>query len=204
MQWTCRQAPRSCCDSASLPIRPQCARRRSCSRISRRTAARFPSACRSVETRSRSDLPAPCAWPPPTSAGQRRDRLAGQFHDRAGAADLQHGARALFLPAAFDHRRLPLGLGRRRRQWRRLQRRAPRGGAGGGPTALYLRRGRADGTLADAQALPLDARLSCFLDSVAIGDLNGDGRNDVVVGGGYCGGQLLMQAADGSLVQEWC
>lgn len=71
----------------------------------------------------------------------------------------------------------------------------------GGAASLYLRRGLADGRLADIQSLPLDARLSCFLDSVAIGDLNGDGRNDIAVGGAYCGAQLLLQAADGSLAQ---
>lgn len=72
----------------------------------------------------------------------------------------------------------------------------------GGSSSLYLRRGQPDGSLAAVQTLPLDGRLSCFLDSLAIGDLNGDGRNDVAVGGAYCGAQVLLQAADGSLVQD--
>lgn len=70
----------------------------------------------------------------------------------------------------------------------------------GGAASLYLRQGQPDGSLAVIRSLALDPALSCFLDAVAIGDLNGDGRNDVVVGAAYCGAQVLLQGTDGSLV----
>ncbi|MFT3957326.1 MAG: FG-GAP-like repeat-containing protein [Piscinibacter sp.] len=71
--------------------------------------------------------------------------------------------------------------------------------AASGESRLYLRRGRADGSLADPVAVALDAQLTCMPQSVAIGDLNGDGRNDIVAGASYCGAQILYQGADGSL-----
>lgn len=67
---------------------------------------------------------------------------------------------------------------------------------------IQARLGRPDGTLADTVTLPLDAQLACYLDALAIGDLNGDGRNDVVAGGSNCGAQILLQAADGALVPD--
>lgn len=64
---------------------------------------------------------------------------------------------------------------------------------------LYLRAGRAGGSLAEPVEIALDAQISCYLESVAIGDLNGDGRDDVVAGAPYCGAQVLYQGADGRL-----
>lgn len=68
-----------------------------------------------------------------------------------------------------------------------------------GEARLYLRSGRTDGSLAEPVAIALDAQLTCILESVAIGDLNGDGRNDVVAGAPYCGAQVLYQGTDGRL-----
>ena len=66
--------------------------------------------------------------------------------------------------------------------------------------ALYVRSGNADGTLAEPVRVDIGSQLSCSLDSIVIGDVNGDGRPDVVVGGNYCGAQVLHQTASGTLV----
>lgn len=65
---------------------------------------------------------------------------------------------------------------------------------------LFVLAGRADGTLSPPMRIGTGSLLGCWLTSVAIGDVDGDGRNDVVVGGNGCGAQVFHQAADGSLV----
>jgi hypothetical protein len=65
---------------------------------------------------------------------------------------------------------------------------------------LFVLTGNADGTLAPAVKVDIGTQLTCSITSIAIGDVNGDGRPDVVVGGNFCGMQVLHQAANGSLV----
>ena len=65
---------------------------------------------------------------------------------------------------------------------------------------LLMRAGRPDGTLGDAVRIDTGSSLTCQISSVAMADVNGDGRPDLVVGGGpFCGAQVLHQATDGSL-----
>lgn len=64
---------------------------------------------------------------------------------------------------------------------------------------LYVLKGLPDGTLAPAAKIDTGTR-GCYVGTIAIGDLDGDGRPDVAVGGDYCGVQILHQAADGTLV----
>lgn len=66
--------------------------------------------------------------------------------------------------------------------------------------SLFVRKGRIDGTLGAPERLdvgPMD-RL-CDLNALAIGDLNGDGRPDVIVGSLICGVLVLNQTASGTL-----
>lgn len=65
---------------------------------------------------------------------------------------------------------------------------------------LLLRAGLPDGTLAAETRLDLGALAGCQLGSLAIGDVNDDGRPDVVVGGLNCGTLVLAQTATGTLV----
>lgn len=64
---------------------------------------------------------------------------------------------------------------------------------------MFLRRGMADGSLAPAvEPFPGNV-LACGVASIAMGDINGDGRTDVVIGGGACGIRVLLQNVDGGL-----
>jgi len=64
---------------------------------------------------------------------------------------------------------------------------------------VYVRRGRPDGTLGDPTKVDLAGRLTCTPNSLVLGDFNGDGRTDAVVGGSYCGFLVLRQDASGVL-----
>ena len=64
---------------------------------------------------------------------------------------------------------------------------------------LVVRRQLADGSLAAASSVPLRASTVCNPDSIQIADLNGDGRNDVVVAERSCGIEILLQNAAGGL-----
>jgi hypothetical protein len=63
------------------------------------------------------------------------------------------------------------------------------------PTELYVLYGRTDGSLGTAVKIPLPG--IGFITDIQIGDVNGDGRPDVVLGGGM--GLVLHQTASGSL-----
>jgi hypothetical protein len=67
----------------------------------------------------------------------------------------------------------------------------------GSPLAVMY--GRGDGTLS-APTLIAGGPAGSTFSAIAIGDVNGDGRPDVVVGADYQGMQVFLQAADGSLV----
>lgn len=65
---------------------------------------------------------------------------------------------------------------------------------------LFMRRGLAGGGFAPATE-PIAAPVyPCNLGAIAIGDTNGDGRNDLVLGGS-CGIRVLLQDAGGSFIQ---
>jgi hypothetical protein len=65
---------------------------------------------------------------------------------------------------------------------------------------LFLRRGLADGSFA-APVEPIAApAYPCNLVTMAIGDTNGDGRSDLVMGGN-CGIRVLLQGTDGRFSQ---
>jgi hypothetical protein len=66
---------------------------------------------------------------------------------------------------------------------------------------LYLRRGASGGTLLPSTLL-FDGSLTCDLGDVAIADVDGDGRKDVVVGSERCGAQLLLQDASGAFTVD--
>jgi hypothetical protein len=65
--------------------------------------------------------------------------------------------------------------------------------------ALFLFAGRSDGSLAPAVALAPSTMQTCLPTSVGIGDINGDGRPDVVVGLRQCGVQVFLQSMSGTL-----
>lgn len=62
---------------------------------------------------------------------------------------------------------------------------------------VYLQ--RADGTLAEPLRLPTASHYDCKASSLAVADLDGDGRNDVAVGESGCGVEIFLQRADGTL-----
>jgi hypothetical protein len=74
-----------------------------------------------------------------------------------------------------------------------------RGPGSPGDALLYLRPGLPGGDLGPAVAVDLGADRTCILSSLAIGDLDGDGRQDVVAGADFCGIQVLLQDASGTL-----
>lgn len=67
------------------------------------------------------------------------------------------------------------------------------------PGGLVLRTGRPDGTLGMANLLSTGDDFSCVIGAIEIGDVNGDGRNDVVIDEGVCGIRVLHQNTAGSL-----
>lgn len=64
--------------------------------------------------------------------------------------------------------------------------------------ALFVRLGQPDGTLGAQTRVSSGRFMSCWIGTIAIGEFNGDGPNDVAVGG--CGVQLFMQNSSGALV----
>ncbi len=64
---------------------------------------------------------------------------------------------------------------------------------------LMLRLQQPDGSLAAAQLLDTRAEYGCPARSVVIGDLDGDGRQDVLLGADGCGIQVFRQGSDGVL-----
>lgn len=73
------------------------------------------------------------------------------------------------------------------------------GALDGSLDGLYLFAGRADGSLTAGVKLDIGSMAQCSITSISLGDVNHDGRTDVVVAGNFCGAQVLHQAADGSL-----
>jgi hypothetical protein len=67
-------------------------------------------------------------------------------------------------------------------------------------SALQLRAGQPDGSLAEPVTIEQAGLANCNVSAIAIGDLTGDGRPDVVLGGDGCGLQVLQQTAAGTLV----
>ncbi len=65
------------------------------------------------------------------------------------------------------------------------------------PFSLFVQLGRADGSLASPERVATP--LGCWPEALVIGDVNGDGRNDVVVGGNGCGAQVFHQTPGGGL-----
>ncbi len=64
---------------------------------------------------------------------------------------------------------------------------------------LLVRLQQSDGSLAAAQLLDTRAEYTCPARSVLIGDLDGDGRKDVLLGADGCGIQVFHQGSDGVL-----
>lgn len=67
-------------------------------------------------------------------------------------------------------------------------------------SALFILAGRADGTLAEPVQVGPAPIVAGYATAVAIGDVNGDGRADVVVGGDFGGVQVLLQSPTGGLL----
>jgi len=73
------------------------------------------------------------------------------------------------------------------------------------PMGVYVRTGRPDGGLNDpvqVDTTPMNANPAggyCPLTTVAVGDVTGDGRADIVVGSNLCGILVLQQDASGAL-----
>ncbi len=67
----------------------------------------------------------------------------------------------------------------------------------GQPGGVFLFAGQADGTLAAPVVLDVGTQFTCPATSIAIGDLDGDGRPDIALAGYGCGVQILRQTAGG-------
>jgi len=65
-----------------------------------------------------------------------------------------------------------------------------------GQVAAFVRYGRADGTLDAPVPIAADDVNTCWqMGGLIVADLDGDGRKDVIEGGGYCGWRVLRQGA---------
>jgi hypothetical protein len=64
---------------------------------------------------------------------------------------------------------------------------------------LFVFLQNADGTLAPPIKYPTGSSYGCMAQTVAIGDVNHDGRNDVVIGDAGCGIEVFLQDGTGAL-----